>query len=362
MKYLVDLAPDLRLADEDYGKLLKTVKLSSTGAQVYHLLKLRGAADKFPSSFLNRLYVIYEASFMQSLLIRHETNALLKEFDQRGIPVIPLKGTWLAERYFGHFSARGTSDIDLLVRPQDMDTATACIAERGFVSRQPVNPAHYHTEWHKPAPSLPEPLTVELHWSLVPAGTSRLNVEDAWAASEPLPDYGSVRLFNPTYTFYALCLHGVSHQMESLKPVLDLLWFIRLNGAAIDWRELWRQAAKDRTRRRVEIALASLLELFPELASEVSLPHKPLFFYWNKSEVLQPRERRQRLTRLPGKTLYDLVALDNWRYRTSYVVRKLLPSRELARYSLDAGGRESPLPVVYYRLYKQRLRKIFGGV
>ncbi|WP_182299475.1 nucleotidyltransferase family protein [Cohnella cholangitidis] len=353
LRALYDAEGSMDYSDKDYEEMLESIVQASIGSQVYSLLKSSGRLWHVPSFFREKLSQIYQACFLQNMLVRHETQLLLREFDKNGIPVIPLKGTTLAERYFGHFAARGTSDIDLLIKPEHMRTALVCIARAGYATPLEENPEHYHREWVKTMPGLPEPLPVELHWSFAPGSTSRMNMAAAWESSEPMVGYKKARTLGTTYTFYSLCLHGASHQMDSLKHALDLYQLLHSDHENIDIDWIWKQSESDRTRRRVIAALTTTYRLFPELNRLKKLPFEPKnpFLYTRQPALPHPAWR----------TLYTLAVMDSWKYRLRYLWQTVFPSRSYARYSLDAAGPPASLPKLYYRLYKQRLRKIFGG-
>lgn len=355
--------PHIRIMylEEQYRQLLADINRSSIGSHVYHLLKSGGRVLDVPHFVRERLYGIYEACFFQNLLIKHETELLLRHFEASAVPVIPLKGTIMAERYFGHFAARGTSDVDLLVRREHMEKAVECVQRAGFATLLEENPVHYHNEWIKTSSGLTEPLAVELHWSLVPSGSSRIDMETAWECSGPLPGYENVRVLSAAYTFYSLCLHGASHHMDSMKYIVDLLHFIERYPERIDFEWMMQLADHDRTRGRITAALSVVYSLFPELNVTKPLPFQPKVRFWS-DRVFQPGGNgscgRMRILR----ALFALSILDTWRYRLIHLFRLLIPSGDLLRYSLDNDSRQHSLPVLYYRLYKQRLRKLFGNM
>ena len=331
----------------DARELHTEIREHSIGAQVYHLLKTAGIEINVSSSIHELLYRSYETGFLQSLLIKRETEKLLKEFENQGVPVIPLKGTILAERYYGHYAARGTSDIDLLIHPEHLEAAVKCVRKCGFNTTSQENPVHYHHEWFKQASGLPEPLAVELHWSLVQSDTSQMNMGAAWTTSEPLTDYKNVRVLSPSYTFYTLCLHGASHQMDSLKYVVDLLHMLERHHEQIDFTWVLKQADLDHTRRRIGAALSVVSQFLPDLASLQGIAYEHIHIYNQKS----------RLYRL----LFTLSMLDSWRYRWIFIARLIIPSQRLALYSLGTDGRRKSWVSIYYNLYKQRFRKLWGG-
>lgn len=340
-----DPEPDTPFDDQE---MHAEIRKNSIGAQVFHLMKSSGKEMQVSSSFRELVDRTYETSFLQNLLIKRETEQLLMEFDNQGVPVIPLKGTMLAERYYGHYAARGTSDIDLLIHPEHMEAAVKCVHHRGFTEASQENPVHYHHEWFKQAGGLPEPLVVELHWSLVQADTSQMNMGVAWATSEQSASYKNVRILSPSYTFYALCLHGASHQMDSLKYVIDVLHFLERHYEQIDFRWLLEQAEKDHTYRRVAAALSVVENLFPGLSNMERIPFERIRMYNHKSRLY--------------RIVFTLSMLDSWRYRWIHIARLVIPSQSVALYSVGSDQRRRSWIVIYYNLYKQRLRKLLGGL
>jgi hypothetical protein len=339
--------PELVIPFDDQ-EMHAAIRRNSIGAQVFHLLKSSGKDMQVPSAFRDLVYRTYESSLLQNLLIKRETEQLLREFENQGVPVIPLKGTMLAERYYGHYAARGTSDIDLLIHPEHMEAAVKCVHNQGFTEVSQENPVHYHHEWFKQAGGLPEPLVVELHWSLVQSDTSQMNMGVAWATSEQSESYTNVRVLSPSYTFYALCLHGASHQMDSLKYVIDVLHFLERHYELIDFKWLLEQAEKDHTRRRVAISLTVVENLFPGLSIMACIPFERIRMLDHKSRL--------------HRTMFTLSMLDSWRYRWTHIARLIIPSQSLALYSIGADHRRRSRIFIYYNLYKQRLRKLLGGL
>lgn len=362
LQALYDTEIDLGYSEKDCAHLMAVIERSAIGAQVYSLLKSGGRLSQVPPFFRDRLARNYQALLIQNLLIKHETELVLREFDRNGISVIPLKGTLMAERFFGHFAARGTSDIDLLIKPEQIKAAIDCTVKMGYSTAHQEDPTHYHLEWTKTLQGASETLTVELHWSLASSGSSRMKMESAWETSERLPGYENARMLGTTYTFYSLCLHGASHQMESLKHVLDLYQLLLRHREQIDMDRVWQQAHADGTRKRVMAAISAVYGLFPELHEVQKLPFRPKVRFWNPDDVLNSGHGAPPRFRAVKKTLFVMAVMDNWRFRLGYMARLIFPSRELARYSVDVGGPRSSLPLLYYRLYKQRLRKLFGGI
>lgn len=339
-------------SEQDYRELLDRIEAHAIGPQVYSLLQRKGYAKAVPHFFRERLSHVYESCFFQNLLIKHETEQLLQQLDAAGIAVIPLKGTLMAERFFGHFAARGTSDIDLLVRPEQLVQATAVLNKAGFNQPAEENPVHYHTEWMKPAPHQFEPLVAELHWSFVPETGASFQTDGPWQHSLPLPGYERVRQLTLEFTFYTLCLHGSSHQMECCRYVLDLVQLLSEHAEHIQLSRILAIAEQDHTAGRVKAALSITYALFPELERIAPLPFKPTMQGWKGT--LEPSSRLR-------QWLFQLRVLDRWSYRFAHLLRLILPSRSVAAYSLDDPSPPGTVTGMYIKLYRQRLRRLFGG-
>ena len=337
--------------ETEYSALLEEIELHALGSQIYSLLKGSGRILDVPHFFRERLSRTYEACFYQNMLIKHETELLMRKLEAGGLSVIPLKGAVMAERFFGHFAARGTSDIDLLVKPEHLEEAVRIVREAGYSRPAADSPVHYHTEWMKEAPGLPEPLVVELHWSFVPQGSSAVSMIAAWEESIPLAGHSLARGLSAEYTFYTLCLHGASHHMDSFKHVLDLVHLLCEHGDHIDLAKVIERAVKDRTFNRVRAALSITYSLIPELHRLKPLPFQP---------KLPVGSSAGELSKL-NKLMFNLSLLDSWSYKVTHLQRILFPSRELARYSVEAGSSAASGPRLYFQLYRQRLRRLLGG-
>ncbi len=366
VKTLYGLGPAERLIaelledDSRYDDLLTELEHNGLGLYTAYLLQTSEVRLELPGSFRERLKRLQLAGFAQNMLIRKETEALLHKLDGCGIPVIPLKGTMLAERYFGSFSARGTSDIDLLVRPEHLEAAVQCVREAGYDQPAADSPIHYHTEWMKDAPGLPEPLTVELHWSLTSSSSAAMRLDEAWRHSEPLSGFRHARICSAAYTFYALCLHGASHQMDSNKHIIDLMHMIVRHHEDISLPEVLQLARQDRTLGRVKAAMSVVYALAPELSERLPLPFRTAVRFWKRAFLQRGSEPHSDGFKL-RRWLFTFHMLDSWPYRWRHVRQLLLPSVQLAAYSVDDADARSSTAGLYLRLYRQRLRKLMGG-
>ncbi len=109
---------------------------------------------------------IYRHTTFRNLDQLGETVNILKTLAANGITAIPLKGVVASEMIFDDLGVYPSSDIDILVRPEDLDAAKQVLQERaGYTavpgrSEEDLQGAHYHYILHK------KQYLLELHWNL----------------------------------------------------------------------------------------------------------------------------------------------------------------------------------------------------
>lgn len=162
-----------------------------------------------------RLQEIDRNARISAFLWTSTLKSTLAEFDGPKIPVISLKGPWLAQRLYGDTSLRSCVDLDLLVRRDDVAGAEEVLSKIGFVA------AGWRDDYQRPWRR--EGLTVELHHDVENPLAFDFDVEAAWdraqrAQFEGVPAW----LLAPTDELLFLCLHGVRHRFERLSHILDL--------------------------------------------------------------------------------------------------------------------------------------------
>ncbi|WKB35513.1 nucleotidyltransferase family protein [Terrilactibacillus sp. S3-3] len=146
----------------------------------------------------------------------------MDRFEALGIEVIPLKGVFFAEKYFGHIGARATTDIDLLVKPEQIEEAVKCVKEMGFTDEEKYPSFHYHYVFCKKIFGLSKNIKVEIHQHVLRSKTSELNINSFWEKAIPLKNYKFVKELSNFHTFYYICLHGWKHKLNSIKYFIDI--------------------------------------------------------------------------------------------------------------------------------------------
>ncbi|RAV22104.1 nucleotidyltransferase family protein [Paenibacillus contaminans] len=250
---------------ETYKTIACEMKKAAVAPQLFTLMKHTGSLEKAPDFFLRELRHAYELTVYQNLFLLSEEQRIRNCFESNKIEVIPLKGTRFAERVFGDFAARGTGDIDLLVRTSQMPSAIAYLQALGYTQDDEQAKDHFHLTFSKPLESSNESVCVELHWNLVKERTSRLRIEEFWHDAACLKGFIFNKELSVQHTFHAICLHGANHYMDSLKHVLDIVQMIEKFADEIDMDKLLQDARRDLHFTKVRFALSSAYRTFPHL-------------------------------------------------------------------------------------------------
>ena len=149
-------------------------------------------------------------------------------FREQGIGMMPLKGVTLSHRLFHDPTMRQVQDIDLMVRPEDLDRADRLLQALGYrrtfpaaeltpkMRRRMLLQEHH---WSYLNDDLH--LAVELHWSL-DLWTPQ-NVAELWQQSHALDCcLGSTFVeLNEDALLLLVCSHGAGHRWSRLKWLCD---------------------------------------------------------------------------------------------------------------------------------------------
>jgi hypothetical protein len=335
------------LDDHYYHKVIRDIEHDGIHSQVYFLLKQNGMLTQTPTFFQAYLKEKYDKGLFQNLFIKNQTDILLRRFEEQGIDVIPLKGVYFAEKYFGHIGARATSDIDLLIRFKDLNQAIESVKALGFsVEEEPI-PGHFHCSFSKSLPHSPVPLVVELHWGLVKEETSKFDINDIWNESKEIGEYSHVRELSHMHCFYMICLHGWRHNLDSLKYFIDIIQMIHQYSEELDYQKQFKIAETHQTLKRMIRTLSIVYEQFPHLNNVIKLPFKRKTL-WRHHNV---KGLKQYLDYFD----YQFFSYDTVKHSIIEIRHWIWPSKFELSCELGETQQESSTIKMYISLYKKRI-------
>jgi hypothetical protein len=267
---------------------------------------------------------------LSNMLLKSEADKMVAELDLHGFKSIVLKGIWLSHRLYGSIGVRRTSDIDLLVKPEDVNAATEVLKSFNFQSMAYDSYSPYHTLFVKPVLQVRQTINVELHWHVLKNEFCRMDCRQLWDNSLPLEPYVHIRELSIPDLYYTLCLHGAQHVMSSVKHALDLVAMLDRYQDEIDYKLLLARARREHTYGMVVMAISVTYRLFAHLNTVKPFEQCRNWFPWNQNLALKRDSESMQFKGIPfyfQQTVFELAKLDQSRYRLKYLQRLLLPHR-----------------------------------
>jgi len=200
--------------DMDWQALLELASAHGVLLLVYHLFIETNV--EMPSFFTAAVQKSRDAAEMYAA----ELESLLKQFAERGIEVLPLKGPVLAGALYGDVTMRSYNDLDLLVPRGNFRCAEVLLLDIGFVARP--GDEEYHGRF------LREGVMVELHFGFgtppfFPADSFPFDANAVWSRARSETFRGlPIRVMSDDDLVLFLCLHGLKHGFSRLIWIMDI--------------------------------------------------------------------------------------------------------------------------------------------
>jgi hypothetical protein len=193
----------------------------------------------------------------------HEMLALVRALRAGGVEALPYKGPVLGSLLYPDIALREYRDLDLIVRPSDLESARRLVVERGYEPLDRLSAAgeekHLSAdcEFHFRHPE--SGILLEIHWEVLPR-THRFGfaVEEAWERLVPATVSGTpCRVFAAEDLLLVLCIHGgEKHRWMRLQMLSDVARLLA-REPALDWDAVLGRAAE--TGRAHTVELGALL-------------------------------------------------------------------------------------------------------
>lgn len=196
--------PDLAI---DWMQVVHLAHVHGVGPLLHHAWSHPPAA--IPPNVLTKLLAVRRQHAIRTLVGLRERDQVLRALAEADVPCLVLKGGALARRWYGDVSLRPLADIDLLVRPSDVDRARQILQTIGYRRGTKGGPSY-----HDPPLALPgSPSSVELHYELTNLPLLHaMDFDDLYARALILDDQnGLVCTLGPEDTLLHLCIHTLRH-------------------------------------------------------------------------------------------------------------------------------------------------------
>jgi hypothetical protein len=215
------------------------------------------APDLVPREIREVLQARFRANACRNLFLTQELLALVQEFRESDIEVIPFKGPLLAITAYGNVALREFLDLDILVQKENLCRARELLAARGYRS-----PAGQFTDGYLTSQlgcdhiRADGRVALELHWNLLQKWLGfHVDLEAIWAAPRKIKIGRVPVLVLPAdITLLHLCAHGAKHCWSRLCWVVDIAEVLR-DRPELNWEKLLALAESSGCRRTLFIGL-----------------------------------------------------------------------------------------------------------
>ena len=254
----------------DWSRVVDIATREHVAPLLFKRLKESGASDFVPADEWRQLRRAYFTNGDRNTRLFRELRAVLDRLRSSGIPVIVLKGAYLAEAVYGDVALRSMCDVDLLVNQAELAKAESALLAMSTTPAEQYRPAPPTGET-RPVNEEPDRgtgrhiqqiqihnLTVELHWTITSeAGPFKIDARGLWQRARPAHVAGVEALaLCPDDLILHLCLHvSQANWLAELRSLCDLAEVIHRFGRDIDWAALVERAREWGAERHVGLTL-----------------------------------------------------------------------------------------------------------
>ncbi len=210
--------------------------------------RLSAEMDAGPWHGLEALRQCDKANAHRTLWLTLELLNIHRHLQARGVDVLPYKGPLLAETLYGNVALRQFSDLDLLVRSDDLPAIKKALAELGYepglrlaqaAERHYLKSGYEYTFDGARGRNL-----LEIKWQILPRFYSiGFDVNEFFRRAAVVTIEGQrLRTLCDQDLMLVLCVHAAKHAWKQVSWLCDIVQLARSQG--LDWAALQANAER----------------------------------------------------------------------------------------------------------------------
>jgi hypothetical protein len=358
----------------DWSRLVEKAQQEGVSALLFHNITKYRLEYLIPQESYRDLSNHYYTNLKRNMSIIGALRKVLATFQEAGIPFIVLKGIALAEHVYPNIATRGMSDVDILVKKDDLFKVDDYLSSLGYISRDSTvakaihNPIGYlaSLEYRKDAKS---PLNLHVHWhtvnTSVPATmfVERIDINRLWENSAMIAVADSHALMlRPEHLIIYLCEHAlrVGHSFDRLILVCDIYFAIKAFENSLDWNFIAEESRRFGLSRFVYYGL-SIVKHYTSLGipDECFTQLKPSDISWGEKYFLSLQLNNRRIR---GSSYFIYLAINRGLTdKIRFIARTFFPPAPILlqrRYGIDHKNLKS----YYWSRMREIISHIWGSV
>ncbi|CAK0739032.1 conserved hypothetical protein [Gammaproteobacteria bacterium] len=231
------------LSSKEWSSLLTLAKGQGISPLFFHRLKKRGLQSAVPPELWKKLNQGYLYNVARNLRLYAELDQIVQWLNAEQIPVIPLKGMYLAQVVYQNIGLRLIGDLDLLVPQDKAQHSWELLQQRGYhVSTNTTLCSHLQPLYKEST------APVEIHDGLYEFDVDfTMDAQEIWQRAHPI-QLGKTKVFGMTPE--DLLLHLSEHLSYKhyfsfgLRPIYDIILTIEHFGNHLDWNQICERAER----------------------------------------------------------------------------------------------------------------------
>jgi hypothetical protein len=263
----------------DWDHLIATAQRHALLPLMHHHLS-KSQLDLVPPAHAKHLKTVFQENVARNLVLMNELQSIAHSLQSGGVESFPFKGPVLGLIAYDDPGLRQSADLDIVVRPTDVEKAWKCLTTRGYRLSRRLDPRQAEflvARQHNIAFARDEGrLLIELHWRIAPRLFARgFGAEDLWSRLKTTNVKGvELKSLPVEELLMTLCVHGARHLWERLSWVTDLAAVISATDE-IHWTELLAMAKRTQTERILLVGLQLAKQLLhaplpPEISKAIA--------------------------------------------------------------------------------------------
>lgn len=316
----------------------------------FYLRVAAACPEAAPPWFLAEMQRLYRLNARRNLRLTGELLQVLALLESHGIPAIPIKGPVLAQVAYGDLALRQFIDLDIMLRPQDIDPAGDLLVAAGYRRQHAFTRKQEQVRrknFYDVSFLHPQREKLEVHWRLLDHQGGGPEAAEAFRRRVPVDLAGkTVYSLAPEDMLLLLCLHATFHYWSGICYINDVARVVQSQGPW-DWPGLIARAARVGMRRRLLLGLRLAGELLAapipgEVLARAEGDREVAALYGQVMERLFKDQMEE--PGLLARNLFHLQVRERLRDKLAYAWSRLGAPNEDDWFWL-------PLPDRYYWLY-----------
>lgn len=280
------LATDTPPAAIDWEYVLHASQREGVASLIYEVCRRSGSGPAAGSSVREAFEAVYYTTAAKNAETCRQAAGILSLFTSHGIGTILLKGVFLAEYVYHNLALRPTTDLDILIRREDLSKAHGLLAGLGYT------PPRSHRDFLENRTSCsvnsllygPPGATgvpVHLHWHIINSTwpieslAGKIDMEYLWTSSRTIDMGGAAtRAFSACHTVIYMCHHAVNHFFDRLILACDIARALKECDGVSAPEEMMHEADRLGLGWIVSYALVAVADLLDIKIPEADMSHR----------------------------------------------------------------------------------------